>query len=46
MKTLEEALAEPYTIKGDSSGIRTWQAAAEMNMAKALADAADSAEQR
>ncbi len=44
MKTLEEALAEPYTIKGDSSGIRTWQAAAEMNMAKALADAADSAD--
>ena len=45
MKTIEEALAEPYTIKGDSSGIRTWQAAAEMNMAKALMQADESAEQ-
>jgi hypothetical protein len=35
-KTIEEALREPYTIKGDSSGIRTWQAAADLNIAAAI----------
>ena len=43
-KTLEEALREPYVIKGDSSGIRTWKAAAELNMARAMMAAEDSAE--
>lgn len=42
-KTLEEALREPYVIKGDSSGIRTWKAAAELNMARAIMAAEDSA---
>ncbi len=37
MKTIEEAMAEPYEIKGDSSGFRTWKAAAEMNMTAAIA---------
>ncbi|WP_343661101.1 hypothetical protein [Ralstonia sp.] len=42
-KTLEEALREPYVIKGDSSGIRTWKAAAELNMARAMMADEDSA---
>ncbi|CBJ50351.1 hypothetical protein [Ralstonia solanacearum] len=43
-KTLEEALREPYVIKGDSSGIRTWKAAAELNMSRAMMAAEDLAE--
>lgn len=39
MKTFEEALAEPYEVKGDSSGLRTWKQAQEMNMAKAITEA-------
>ncbi|KFX77209.1 hypothetical protein [Ralstonia solanacearum] len=42
-KTLEEALREPYVIKGDSSGIRTWKAANELNIARAMMTAEDSA---
>lgn len=45
MKTIEEALAEPYEIKGDSSGFRTWKQAHEMNMTAAITDAQQSAEQ-
>ncbi|AYQ89189.1 hypothetical protein EDD84_18720 [Burkholderia gladioli] len=45
MKTIEEALAEPYEIKGDSSGIRTWKQAAEMNMTAAITSAQQSSEQ-
>ncbi|WP_175872687.1 hypothetical protein [Burkholderia sp. BCC0397] len=45
MKTIEEALAEPYEIKGDSSGFRTWKQAQEMNMTAAITDAQQSAEQ-
>ncbi|MBU9379411.1 hypothetical protein [Burkholderia gladioli] len=45
MKTIEEALAEPYEIKGDSSGIRTWKPAAEMNMTAAITSAQQSSEQ-
>ncbi|MFJ1214527.1 hypothetical protein [Burkholderia pyrrocinia] len=45
MKTIEEALAEPYEIKGDSSGFRTWKQAQEMNMAAAITDAQQSADQ-
>ncbi|VWM20544.1 hypothetical protein [Burkholderia lata] len=41
MKTIEEALAEPYEIKGDSSGFRTWKQAQEMNIAKELANRED-----
>lgn len=46
MKTIEEAMAEPYTIKGDSSGIRTWsrQQAADMNVTASIDAAARSAE--
>ncbi|KVR46382.1 hypothetical protein WM11_31490 [Burkholderia ubonensis] len=45
MKTIEEALAEPYEIKGDSNGIRTWKKAQEMNMTAAIVEAQQSAEQ-
>ncbi|ABI87966.1 hypothetical protein CH72_2386 [Burkholderia ambifaria AMMD] len=45
MKTIDEALAEPYEIKGDSSGFRTWKQAQEMNMTAAITDAQQSAEQ-
>ncbi|QVN19577.1 hypothetical protein [Burkholderia pyrrocinia] len=45
MKTMEEARAEPYEIKGDSSGFRTWKQAQEMNMAAAVTDAQQSSEQ-
>ncbi|MGU7843011.1 hypothetical protein ACV22V_26490 [Burkholderia sp. AW33-5] len=45
MKTVEEALAEPYEIKGDSSGFRTWKQAHEMNMTAAISDPQQSAEQ-
>ncbi|KVU21224.1 hypothetical protein WK62_19760 [Burkholderia ubonensis] len=45
MKTMEEARAEPYEIKGDSSGLRTWRQAQEMNMAAAIAETQHSAEQ-
>ncbi|WP_208102102.1 hypothetical protein [Burkholderia sp. D-99] len=41
MKTIEEALTEPYEIKGDSSGFRTWQKANEMNIGKELANRDD-----
>lgn len=47
-KTMEEALKEPYTIKGDSSGIRTWKEAqrqaAEMDIGRTMMAAADSAD--
>ncbi|KVM66028.1 hypothetical protein WJ61_30650 [Burkholderia ubonensis] len=39
MKTLEEALAEPYVIKGHSGGVRSWKEVQEMNMAAAITDA-------
>lgn len=42
MKTMEEALAAPYEIKGDSSGFRTWKKAQEMNMGLAITQAAAS----
>lgn len=45
MKTIEEALSEPYEIKGDSSGFRTLKRAQEMNMAAAFTDAQQSADQ-
>lgn len=41
MKTIEEAMAEPYTIKGDANGVRTWkQTPVDMNISgAAMADA-------
>lgn len=47
MKTMEEALAEPYTIKGDSSGIRTWKnlPPADLNVGQAIMQNPDSGNQ-
>ena len=38
MKTIEEAMAEPYTIKGDANGIRTWKnlPPADLNVGQAM----------
>ncbi|WP_176322706.1 hypothetical protein [Burkholderia vietnamiensis] len=44
MKTVEEALAEPYVIKGHSGGVRSWKEVQEMNMTAAITDAQQSAE--
>lgn len=47
-KTLEEALKEPYVVKGDAGGVRTWKEAqrraAEMDIGRAMMAAADSAD--
>ncbi|WP_233343586.1 hypothetical protein [Burkholderia cepacia] len=45
MKTIEEALAEPYVIKGHSGGVRPWKEVHEMNMAAEISSAQQSAEQ-
>ncbi|ABO55464.1 hypothetical protein LA345_14995 [Burkholderia vietnamiensis] len=45
MKTIEEALAEPYVIKGHSGGVRPWKEVHEMNMAAEISNAQQSAEQ-
>ncbi|WP_175984465.1 hypothetical protein [Burkholderia vietnamiensis] len=44
MKAIEEVLAEPYEIKGDSSGLRTRTQPQEMNMVVAMQEAQEFAE--
>ncbi|PAJ77308.1 hypothetical protein CJO71_30140 [Burkholderia ubonensis] len=44
MKTAEEGRAEPYKIKGDSSGLRTRTQPQEMNMSMAMQEAQEFAE--
>jgi hypothetical protein len=48
LKTIEEAQREPYVRKGRTDGVRTWNRlpAAEVDIGKALMQAADSAEHR
>lgn len=44
MKTIEEAMAEPYTVKGDANGIRTWKnlPPADLNVGQAILQTSDS----